>query len=113
MLHITVVFSPSPRVVYAYPLSLSLGTCVADGIAACIDFPHFPSDIWTNQTHWALGIWGRAVLPDRTLRDADRLEIYRPLKVDPKVARRERFQKQGTRAAGLFASRRKGAKPGY
>jgi len=29
------------------------------------------------------------------------------------VARRERFRKQGTRGAGLFANRRPGAKPGY
>jgi hypothetical protein len=37
----------------------------------------------------------------------------RPLKVDPKEARRQRFVKQGTRGAGLFANRRPGAKPGY
>jgi putative ubiquitin-RnfH superfamily antitoxin RatB of RatAB toxin-antitoxin module len=42
------------------------------------------------------------------LRDLDRIELYRPLKVDPKVARRERFQRQGARAAGLFARKRRG-----
>jgi putative ubiquitin-RnfH superfamily antitoxin RatB of RatAB toxin-antitoxin module len=47
------------------------------------------------------------------LRDLDRIEIYRPLTVDPKVARRERFEKQGTSRAGLFSKRRPGAKPGY
>jgi putative ubiquitin-RnfH superfamily antitoxin RatB of RatAB toxin-antitoxin module len=47
------------------------------------------------------------------LRDQDRVEVYRPLRVDPKVARRERFVKQGARAAGLFVKRRVGAKPGY
>ncbi|MGH8819682.1 MAG: RnfH family protein, partial [Rhodoferax sp.] len=31
----------------------------------------------------------------------------------PKVARRERFRKQGARTAGLFAKKRPGAKPGY
>jgi hypothetical protein len=41
------------------------------------------------------------------------VEIYRPLRVDPKVARRERFKKQGARTAGLFASRRSNAKSGY
>jgi uncharacterized protein len=39
--------------------------------------------------------------------------VYRPLLVDPKVARRERFRTQGARAAGLFAKKRPGAKPGY
>jgi putative ubiquitin-RnfH superfamily antitoxin RatB of RatAB toxin-antitoxin module len=47
------------------------------------------------------------------LKEGDRVEWLRGLRVDPKVARRERFQKQGSRAAGLFASRRPGAKQGY
>jgi putative ubiquitin-RnfH superfamily antitoxin RatB of RatAB toxin-antitoxin module len=33
------------------------------------------------------------------------VEVLRPLQVDPKVARRERFVKQGTRGAGLFAKK--------
>jgi len=33
--------------------------------------------------------------------------------VDPKVARRERFARQGAKTAGLFAKRRAGAKAGY
>jgi hypothetical protein len=41
------------------------------------------------------------------------VELYRPLLVDPKVARRERFRRQGARNTGLFAQRRPGAKPGY
>jgi sulfur carrier protein len=31
--------------------------------------------------------------------------------VDPKSARRERFRKQGSRAAGLFSRRRGGSAP--
>ena len=61
----------------------------------------------------AVGVWGKKVGPHHVLEDQDRIEIYRPLKVDPKVARRERFQKQGTRTAGLFAKRRAGGKAGY
>ena len=37
-----------------------------------------------------VGIWGKRVSLDRTLRDGDRVEIYRPLLADPKVSRRER-----------------------
>jgi putative ubiquitin-RnfH superfamily antitoxin RatB of RatAB toxin-antitoxin module len=62
---------------------------------------------------WLLGIWGRRCTPAAALQDGDRLEVYRPLRVDPKVARRERFKGQGARTAGLFAKRRPGAKPGY
>lgn len=37
-----------------------------------------------------LGICGRPVAPNQPLRDGDRVEIYRPLRTDPKAARRER-----------------------
>ncbi|HYP70717.1 MAG TPA: RnfH family protein, partial [Variovorax sp.] len=47
------------------------------------------------------------------LKDGDRLELCRDLVVDPKVARRERFARQGARGTGLFAKRRTGAKAGY
>ena len=60
-----------------------------------------------------VGVWGRKVALSHLLRQDDRVELYRPLKVDPKVARRERFIKQGAKAAGLFANKRPGAKAGY
>jgi len=60
-----------------------------------------------------VGVWGRKATLSQPLRDQDRVECYRPLKVDPKVARKERFGRQGARAAGLFAHRRPGGKPGY
>jgi putative ubiquitin-RnfH superfamily antitoxin RatB of RatAB toxin-antitoxin module len=59
------------------------------------------------------GIWGRKAPPDQLLRDGDRVELTRMLKVDPKVARRERFSRQGAGRTGLFAKRRAGAKSGY
>lgn len=37
-----------------------------------------------------LGIFGKAVKDDTVLRERDRVEIYRPLLVDPKEARRLR-----------------------
>ena len=37
------------------------------------------------------GVWGRKVSLAHVLQDQDRLEVYRALTVDPKVARRERF----------------------
>ena len=37
-----------------------------------------------------LGIYGTFCAPDRPLRDRDRVEIYRPLQVDPRAQRRER-----------------------
>jgi putative ubiquitin-RnfH superfamily antitoxin RatB of RatAB toxin-antitoxin module len=54
----------------------------------------------------AFSVWGRRADPGQVLLDADRIEITRELRVDPKVARRERFKQQGQRSAGLFARRK-------
>ena len=40
-----------------------------------------------------LGIFGKAVKPEQPLRRGDRVEVYRPLKADPKEARRTRAKK--------------------
>jgi uncharacterized protein len=37
-----------------------------------------------------LGVFSRRVAPDELLHDGDRVEIYRPLTLDPKDARRRR-----------------------
>ncbi len=43
-----------------------------------------------------LGIFGKALRhPDKEpLREGDRVEVYRPLQIDPKVARLERAKRQ-------------------
>ena len=41
----------------------------------------------------AVGIFSKHVSMDRVLNDGDRIEIYRPLLLDPKEARRKRAQK--------------------
>lgn len=40
-----------------------------------------------------LGIFSRKAALDTVLRDGDRVEIYRPLRIDPKEARRLRAQR--------------------
>ena len=40
-----------------------------------------------------VGVFGRLVDPSAVLRDGDRVEIYRPLTIDPKEARRRRARK--------------------
>lgn len=68
-----------------------------------------------GQGNWPgdCGVWGRVQPLEQRLQDGDRVECYQPLLVDPKVARRERFAKQGARGAGLFSSRRPNSKAGY
>jgi putative ubiquitin-RnfH superfamily antitoxin RatB of RatAB toxin-antitoxin module len=102
-LHVTVVFSPAPRDVREFHVQLPPGATVDDALRASAVATQFPEMDWGNAV---LGVWGRESRTDQVLRDGDRVEIYRPLKVDPKVARRERFRRQGSRAAGLFARKR-------
>jgi putative ubiquitin-RnfH superfamily antitoxin RatB of RatAB toxin-antitoxin module len=40
-----------------------------------------------------VGIFGKRVTMDARLADGDRVEIYRPLKLDPKEARRRRARR--------------------
>ena len=86
------------------------GTTVYDAIERSGILKMFPHiDLGVQK----IGIFGKVVKPETPLRVGDRVEIYRPLKVDPKVARRERFARQGARTTGLFARRRPGGKSGY
>lgn len=108
-LHVTLAYSPAPRRVRQWVLVLPAGATVLQALEA--------SGILRDEPGLAtalpdLGVWGRKVAPGQALRDGDRVEVYRPLRVDPKVARRERFRKQGARSAGLFAKKRPGAEPG-
>lgn len=102
---VTVAHSPEARRVEQQRLILPAGSTVAQALAAA-GLAARPDDGET-------GIWGRKAALDAVLHDGDRVERYRPLQVDPRHARRERFGKQGAGAAGLFARRRPGAKPGY
>lgn len=101
--HVTVVYSPAPRHVHEWQLAMPNGSTVADAIAASPLHREFPS---LDVDALGVGVWGREAALRQVLRQRDRIEVYRPLKVDPKVARRERFQRQGARAAGLFAKRK-------
>lgn len=107
MVRVIVAYSPAPRLVEEKVLELPEGATVlqaldACGLASALEDPRV-----------SVAVWGRKAGAHQPLRARDRVEVLRPLKVDPKVARRERFRKQGARAAGLFARKRAGAKPGY
>lgn len=112
-LHISVLYSPAPRVVHERLLSLPEGSTVATAVDASGLLADCPEIQLHDTQAFVVGVWGRKTTANHVLRDLDRIEIYRPLTVDPKVARRERFEKQGTNRAGLFSKRRPGAKPGY
>jgi putative ubiquitin-RnfH superfamily antitoxin RatB of RatAB toxin-antitoxin module len=107
---VVVMYSPAPRQVLEWRVVLPAGATLRQAVLASGLPDAYPDlDLATA----SVGVWGRKAAWEQPLREGDRVEVYRPLLVDPKVARRERFRKQGARAAGLFAKRRPGAKPGY
>lgn len=107
---VCVVYSPKAREVCEVTLHLPDSATVLDAIEASGLLKTFQTlEVQTI----SIGVWGRKVQLSQVLTENDRIEIYRPLTVDPKVARRERFAKQGARTAGLFEKKRAGAKAGY
>jgi len=113
-LAITVCFSPAPRVVCELVLQMPAGSTLQQAVTLATQQPVWP-DGWSElQCHTLTpSIWCRKSAWNAALRDGDRVELCRDLRVDPKVARRERFSKQGARRAGLFAKKRPGAAAGY
>ena len=80
------------EVVYALPegadavnLRLAPGATVADAVRASGLLERHPGLLQSR-----MGIYGKAVGANTRLADGDRVEIYRPLAMDPKEARRRR-----------------------
>jgi len=70
-------------------LTLPDGACVRDAVVAsglCLRHRLLPDAV-------EAGIWGRKQPLQTLLRDRDRIELYRPLRVDPKEARRLRYKR--------------------
>lgn len=109
-MNILLLYSPAPRQLREWPLTLPPGSSVAQAVEASGILREFPQLL---SERLALGIWGKKANLRQILHEKDRLEIYRGLRVDPKIARRERFSKQGVNKSGLFAKKRAGAKAGY
>ena len=109
-IRVNVVYSPGPRQVREVNLLLEPHCTVLMALQASGLLQLFPA---LDPQTMLLGVWGRKTSLHQTLRDMDRVEIYRALRVDPKVARRERFVRQGARTPGLFERKRQGAKAGY
>ena len=70
-------------------LDVAPGTTVADAIrlSAIAELANLAEADLTRA-----GIFGKPDAMNTTLRDGDRVEIYRPLKIDPKEARRRRAE---------------------
>lgn len=110
LLNLTVVYAPKAREWQEIKLMLNAPCTVLQALQQSGLLLHYPE---IDHLGVPIGVWNRQAKLGQYLRDHDRIEIYRPLRVDPKVARRERFVSQGSRGVGLFVKNRVGAKAGY
>jgi uncharacterized protein len=85
------------EIVYAQPqrsiaksLSLPPGALIADALKLAAQADDFQDMDLASAT---VGIFGQVASRDRRLQDGDRIEIYRPLLEEPKLARRTRAKK--------------------
>ncbi len=70
-------------------VTLPAGATVADAVAASGLVAAWPGVTVADDR---LGVFGRRVASRQVLRDGDRVEVYRPLVLDPKEARRRRIR---------------------
>ena len=90
---------PNEQVLIA--VELPAGATLRQAIEASGILQRYPQiDLGTQK----VGVFGKLKPLDTVLADHDRVEIYRPLQVDPKVSRQRRVEK--TRKAGSIEGRR-------
>lgn len=109
-MNITLMYASAAREVHEQALSMDRPCTLWQALEQAGWLQRFPE---IGAQSLATGIWNHRADADTVLREGDRVEVYRLLRVGPKVARRERFVGQGARGAGLFARRRPGSKAGY
>jgi uncharacterized protein len=104
VIRIEIVHAQAQRNI-AKSLRMPQGACVADALklaAADQDF------LGIDLSGSVVGIFGKVVGRDQQLEDGDRIEIYRPLAEEPKLARRKRASREthdGVRPDDIKASK--------
>ncbi len=90
MMHVEVVYASKDR-----QMLLNLQVAVGSNVLQAIElsgilnqFEDLSIDIQLLRDR--VGIYGQSVSLETILQDEDRVEIYRPLMIDPKTARREK-----------------------
>ncbi|MFT7724702.1 MAG: RnfH family protein [Roseateles sp.] len=100
-MRVELVWSPAAGDVRHRWLEVEPGATVGSALRGCGEFGPAIEPL-------RVGIWGRVRPLDTPLRERDRIEVYRPLTVDPKEARRLRYARRGER----IVSRHRPGRPG-
>ena len=88
-IRVAVAWTPESGQAFELAVEMPAGATMLDAIRACgLLEAEAAIDISTQP----VGIWGREAALDRVLVEGDRVEIYRPLTVNPKEARRRRAE---------------------
>ncbi|QCU89961.1 RnfH family protein [Thiomicrorhabdus sediminis] len=74
---------------YLFTEKVAPGTTIAEALAQSRLLHELP-DLNIDK----VGIFGRLEKPDTVLREGDRIEVYRPLKADPKDRRRKQVEQE-------------------
>lgn len=91
MIRVEIVYAEQRRSVVK-SLKVAPGTLIADALRLAALDEDFQGVDLLNAT---VGIYGSVARRDRPLQDGDRIEIYRPLAEEPKLARRKRASRSG------------------
>lgn len=94
-LQVEVVYCPRPGVTDLQALRLAPGATVADALQASGVLARHGLQL----PGLRVGVWGKVRELQTPLRERDRVEVYRPLTVDPKQARRQRYKQHRERLA--------------
>lgn len=90
-MHVAVVYA-LPDTQHVVHLELNPGATVAQALEAVRRIEPFAS---LDLQAASVGVFGRVVDRGRLLEPGDRVEIYRPLMVEPMEARRRRVRQEG------------------
>ena len=93
MIRVEIVYAEQQRSIVK-SLQVAQGALIGDALRlAALDEDFQGVDL----VNASVGIYGSVASRDRPLKDGDRIEVYRPLAEEPKLARRRRARPQKTR----------------
>jgi putative ubiquitin-RnfH superfamily antitoxin RatB of RatAB toxin-antitoxin module len=91
VIRVEIVYAQQQRSIVK-SVKVAPGALIADALRLAALDEDFQGVDLVNAT---VGIYGSVASRDRPLKDGDRIEIYRPLAEEPKLARRKRASRSG------------------